>query len=278
MVVAYGVANLLQSIGVNKTKARNNMHPKLLVRLFGQRVYLLGLLCQIGGFVLAFLARKDLPLFLVQACMTAGLGVTAVLGVLVLKWRLPRAEVGLLALLGAGLVGLVFAAHPAPSRQLGLLGIVLLIVALIGIATAGAFAAKLPGVRGSMTLGSLAGLNFAAAAMASRPLANVNNFVTFVSDPLLYLLIVHSLCGSLLLALGMQRGSTMAAIAGMDAAAAVPAAVLGLLFLGDQMVAGREWLAGLGFLVTLAAVLALTRYSAPQQLPARSEKAVAEVS
>jgi hypothetical protein len=59
----------------------------------------------------------------------------------------------------------------------------------------------------------------------------------------------------------------MAAIAGMDAAAAVPAAGLGLLFLGDQIVEGREWLAGLGFLATLAAVLALTRYSQPQVTP-----------
>ena len=48
------------------------------------------------GFVLAFLARRDLPLFLVQASVAAGLGVTAVLGVLVLKWRLPAAEIALL--------------------------------------------------------------------------------------------------------------------------------------------------------------------------------------
>ena len=58
--------------------------------------------CQILGFVLAFLARRDLPLFLVQASVAAGLGVTALLGVLVLKWRLPPRRVALLALLCVG--------------------------------------------------------------------------------------------------------------------------------------------------------------------------------
>ena len=50
----------------------------------------------------------------------------------------------------------------------------------------------------------------------------------------------------------------------MDAAGAVPAAVVGLLFLGDKIWPGREWLAALGFLVTLAAVIGLTRYAEPQ--------------
>ena len=42
---------------------------------------------------LAFLARRDLPLFLVQSAVAAGLGVTAILGVLLMKWRHPPAEV-----------------------------------------------------------------------------------------------------------------------------------------------------------------------------------------
>ena len=62
----------------------------------------------------------------------------------------------------------------------------------------------------------------------------------------------------------MQRGSTTAAVAAMDAAGAVPAAIVGLLLLNDKIWPGREWLAGLGFLVTLAAVVGLTRYAEPQ--------------
>jgi hypothetical protein len=99
------------------------------------------------------------------------------------------------------------------------------------ISVAGFFAVRLHGARGSVVLGSLAGLTFGAAAVASRPLAAEHGAEAFLSSPLLYLLVGHSVVGQLLLGLAMQRGSTTAAVAGMDAAAAVPAAVIGLLFL-----------------------------------------------
>jgi drug/metabolite transporter (DMT)-like permease len=264
MIAAYGVANLLQSAAAARTTVHHTFDPALLMRLAGQRAYLLGLLCQVLGFVLAFLARRDLPLFLVQASMAAGLGVTALLGVLILKWTLPRAEIALLALLLGGITALVLAAQPAHSRQLGTAGMVALGAALALLALLGFFAVRLRGAAGSVVLGSLAGIAFSAAAIAARPLANEHTVAGFFANPLLYLLVAHSVVGQLLLGLAMQRGSTTAAVAAMDAAGAVPAAVVGLLLLGDQVYPGREWLAALGFVATLAAVLALTRYAEPQ--------------
>lgn len=264
MIGMYGVANLLQSIAAANTTAHQSLDPKLLMRLVRHRTYVIGLLCQIVGFILAFLARRDLPLFLVQSSVAAGLGVTAVLGVLVLKWRLPPVEIGLLLLLCVGLAGLVISAQPHPSRQLGWEGVFGLLLVLGGLAVAGFFAAKMHGVPASVVLGALAGIAFAAAAVASRPLASVDSLERFISDPLLYLLIANSIVGQLLLGLAMQRGSTTAAVAAMDAAAAVPAAIVGLLFLGDKITPGLEWMAGLGFLVTLASVIGLTFFAEPQ--------------
>ncbi len=264
MIAAYGVANLLQSHAATRTTEHASLHPKLLLRLAGHRTYVLGIGCQILGFVLAFFARKDLPLFLVQASVAAGLGVTVVLGVLFVHWRLPRAEIALLGVLFGGVAALVFAAAPAPSLPGGPLLTVGLVAALAGIALAGAFAARMRGVPASVVLGSLAGLNFGAAAIASRPLANVGALATFASDPLLYLLVAHSLVGQLLLALAMQRGSTTAAVAAMDAATAVPAAIVGLTLLGDKIVPGRGWIAVIGFLATLGAVAGITRFAEPQ--------------
>jgi hypothetical protein len=180
MIVAYGVANMLQSVAATRTTVHTTFHPGLLVRLAGQRTYVFGLLCQLLGFVLAVLARRDLPLFLVQASVAAGLGVTALLGVLVPKWSLPSAEIGLLALLLGGITALVLSAQPAHSRPLG---------------------------------------------------------------PAVVLVLAASV---------------------VDAAGAIPAAIVGLLLLGDRIHPGREWLAALGFLVTLGAVLALTRFAEPQ--------------
>lgn len=264
MIIAYGVANLLQSVAATRTSLHHTFDPGLLLRLAGHRTYLVGLACQALGFALALLARRDLPLFLVQASVAAGLGVTALLGVLVLKWRLPAAEVALLLLLFAGVTALVLAARPAPAKQLGPAGMVALLVTLGVIGAAGIFAVRLHGAPGSVALGSLAGLAFSAAAVAARPLASAGSLDAFVRDPLLYLLVAHSVVGQLLLGLAMQRGSTTAAVAAMDAAGAVPAAVVGLLLLNDKIWPGREWLAAVGFLVTLAAVVGLTRYAEPQ--------------
>jgi hypothetical protein len=268
MVFAYGAGNLLQSVAAARTDPHHAFHPGLLLSLGKHRPYLFGLGFQTVGFVLAFLARADLPLFLVQSAVAAGLGVTTVLGVVVLKWRLPRTEVAMLVTLCVGIGALVMAAKPAPSQPLGSGGVVGLAVALLTVAVAGFFAVRLRGSPGSVALGSLAGIAFASAAVASRPLASLMSFVDqplrIVSDPLLYLLIAHSLVGQLLLGLAMQRGSTTAAVASMDAAAAVPAAVVGLAFLGDQVQPGREWLVVFGFVATLAGVIGLSFYAEPQ--------------
>jgi multidrug transporter EmrE-like cation transporter len=264
MIAAYGVANLLQSAAAARTTVHHTFDPQLLLRLAGHRTYLMGLGCQVLGFAFAFLARRDLPLFLVQASVAAGLGVTALLGVLVLKWKLPGAEVALLGLLLAGITALVLAAQPAHSRPLGTAVVVSLGVAVAVFAVFGFFAVRLHGALGSVVLGSLAGMAFSAAAIAARPLAGEHTSAGFFGSPLLYLLIAHSVVGQLLLGLAMQRGSTTAAVAAMDAAGAVPAAVVGLLLLGDRIQPGREWLAALGFVVTLAAVIGLTRYAEPQ--------------
>jgi len=265
MIVAYGVANLLQSIAAARTTMHHTLDPGLLVRLLGHRIYLYGIGCQILGFFLALIARRDLPLFLVQASVAAGLGVTAILGVVLLKWQLPKSEILLLAALVLGIGGLVVAAEPATSRPLGLFGKITLVAALAVIAGAGFFAVRIKGAPGSVVLGALSGLGFACAAVAARPLASSHSIFEFVSSPLLYLVIAHSLSAQLLLGLAMQRGSTNAAVAAMDAAGAVPAAVVGLLLLGDRIRPGLTWLAALGFLVTLGSVIALTRYAEPQE-------------
>ncbi|MCA2213409.1 hypothetical protein [Jidongwangia harbinensis] len=264
MIAAYGVANLLQSAAAARTTVHHTFDPGLLLRLAGQRTYLLGIGCQLFAFVFAFLARRDLPLFLVQASVAAGLGVTALLGVLLLKWCLPRAEVGLLGLLLAGIAALVLSAQPAPARPLGAPAMVALGAALGLLAGLGFFAVRLHGSLGSVVLGSLAGMAFSAAAIAARPLAGEHSVAGVFTNPLLYLLIAHSIVGQLLLGLAMQRGSTTAAVAAMDAAGAVPAAIVGLLLLGDQIYPGREWLAAVGFVATLASVIGLTRYAEPQ--------------
>jgi len=276
MIFAYGCANLLQSIAATRTRRCNSMQPSLLLRLCNQRVYLFGVGFQILGFTLAFFARRDLPLFLVQASVAAGLGVMALLGVAFLKWRLPRAEVALLALLGIGIGALVLSAKPGVAHRLTPAGFVVLLAVLVVIGVLGFFAARLHGAAGTASLGSLAGLAFGAAAVDSRVLAGAHHWSTVVTHPLLYLLFAHALLGQLLVGMAMQRGPITVAVAAMDAASTAPAAIIGLLLLGDQIRPGREWAAALGFGCTLAAVLGMARFARPQL--AQVDSAPAHVS
>lgn len=264
MVATYGVAHLFQAVAAARTTVRHCFDPGLLLRLARQRVYLVGIGCQILAFVFAFLARRDLPLFLVQSSVAAALGVTALLGVLTLRWRLPAAEVALLVLLLLGVTALVVSARPAPAHQLGPRAVAVIALSTVVIAALGALAARFTGPSASVGLGLLAGFAFSAAAVASRPLASADNYQQLLTEPLLYLLVAHSAIGQWLIGLAMQRGSVTAAIAAMDAAGAVPAAIVGLLLLNDKIWPGREWLAAVGFLITLASVVGLTRYAAAQ--------------
>ncbi|MCW2565911.1 MAG: hypothetical protein JWN54_8 [Mycobacterium sp.] len=264
-VVAYGFANFLQAIAVSRVAVHTSLDPGLLLRLASQKTYLFGVLCQFVGFVFAFLARADLPLFLVQTTAAAGLGVTALLGVFLLKWRLPGAEIVLLCTLAVGLAGLIVSAQRSPSRELHTGETIALASGVLVIAVLGILAARLHGPRGSVVLGCLAGLCFGAAAVASRPLASIHTLSVFLTDPLLYILVLYAAVGQLMLGLAMQRGSTTAAVAAMDATAVVPAALIGLLLLGDRIEPGLEWLAAAGFAVTLGSILGLTRYAEPQQ-------------
>ncbi|MQA25366.1 MAG: hypothetical protein GEU94_07825 [Micromonosporaceae bacterium] len=264
MIAMYGVANLLQAIAASRVTIHHTLDPSLLLKLASHKTYVIGLGCQLTGYILAVFARRDLPLFLVQASVAAGLGVTAVLGVLVLKWRLPRAEVALLGMLIIGVTALVLSAHPGPPRKASATILAGLVAALVLVAVAGFFVVRIQGPPGAVALGGVAGVAFGAAAVASRPLANLDDLSGVFSDPLLYLLIAHSIVGQLLFGLALQRGSTTAAVASMDAAFAVPPAAVGLLLLGDRIEPGREWLAAVGFTVTLASVVGLTRYAEPQ--------------
>jgi hypothetical protein len=162
----------------------------------------------------------------------------------------------------------VISAKPGIARPIDTFGKVTLAVVLAVIGITGIFAARLRGAPGSVALGSLAGLAFGAAAIDSRALAAAHSWHSVTMGPLLYLLIAHGLVGQLLLGMAMQRGSTTAAVAAMDAAATAPAAIIGLALMGDQIWPGREWVAAIGFTVTLASVLGLTRYARPQHATA----------
>lgn len=254
--IAYAVGIVAQTVAARRAERRDRLDPGLLARLASDRVYLLGFGAQVVGFGLAFLARADLPLYLVQAGAMSAVGIAAVLGTVLLGWQIRRLEIGALVVIAAGLLLLVGAAEPSRSEGLALpIGLVMsgLLVAVVPIAV---LAARMGGPRGALAMGALAGVAFAVLAIASRPLA-AGPLLTLPLQPLFWLMVAAAFVGQALLAAALQRGSSTATMASMDSVSVVLSSAAGLLLLGDRIAAGREvWVLG-GIALVLCGVVVM---------------------
>ena len=254
--IGYAVGIVAQTVGARRAEQRDRIDPGLLVRLARDPVYLVGFSGQVVGFGLAFLARATLPLYLVQAGAMSAVGLAAVLGGVLLGWKIRAVEIGALVVVAAGLLLLVGAAVPAPARDLPAAAAWALLGLLVLVAVAAVPAARITGSRGAITLGLLAGVTFAVLAVASRPLAS-GPLLELPLQPLFWLMVAAALVGQALLAAALQRGSSTATMASMDSVSVLLASVVGLLLLGDQIAAGREpWVLG-GLALVLCGVMVM---------------------
>lgn len=278
--VSYAVGIVAQTVAARRAERRDGVDVGLLARLATDRVYLLGFGAQCVGFVLAFLARADLPLYLVQAGAMSAVGIAAVLGAVLLRWTIRTAEIGALVVIAGGLVLLVGAARPGPALELSAGAGFGLTALLVAVAVLGIPASRLPGAYGALAFGLLAGLAFAVLAIASRPLA-AGPLLELPLRPLAWLMVAGAVVGQALLAAALQRGSTTAAMASMDSTNVLLASAVGVLLLGDQVATGRvTWLfGGLGMVVLgVVAMAVAARFepgaaavTVPDQLARRRE-------
>lgn len=254
-VLCYGASSLLLSQGSHAVRGR---------------AYLFGLAFQGLAFLLAFVARVDLPLLVVQSAVAASVAVTAVAGAALGRWRLTGPDgVALVAVIaGIALVG----SASRPGRvELGQAGPLLVAAAVAALALAGVagVAARL----GATPLGALAGLAYGSSAVAARalagdPLAAVRSPVGLLAGAVLA---GGLLAGQVLLTVAFRRGGTggpgseastavTGPVAAMYVAATLWPAAAGLAWLGDALHAGRELPAAAGVVLALAGTTLLTRH------------------
>lgn len=262
----YAIGIVAQSVAARRAEIRDRVDPGLILRLATDRIYLLGFSCQVAGFVLTFLARATLPLYLVQAGASSAVGLAAVIGVTLLGWRVRAAEVGLLVAMATGLVLLVGAAEPSVAEAMPTAMGIGLVAALALTAMLAVPAARLPGSRGAVAMGVLAGIAFAVLAVASRPIAS-GPLLELPFEPLAWLMVAAALVGQTLLAGALQRGATTATAASMDATTVVLASVAGLAVLGDQVAAGRMWWVLVGLVLVVGSVLVMPAAAAHNSAP-----------
>jgi hypothetical protein len=252
---AYAVGLMAQSVGARRARRGDRVDVSLLAALARDPVYACGFGAQVAGFLFAFLARGTLPLYLVQAATCASVGLAAVMGAVVMGWRVTRAETVVLAMMSLALVLLAGASEPASVSHVAPVVTWLLVVGLVSCAL---LAVPAWGMRGGVPLACLAGVAFAVLAVASRPLPSAP-LSSLALNPLTWLTVLSAVVGQVLLAAALQRGSTTSTGASMDSVTMVLASVAGIALLADPITPGRTWWVIAGLVVIVGGVLAMTR-------------------
>jgi hypothetical protein len=258
--VCAGVGAVLQALAARAVPDRGTgIHPGLILDLVRQWRFLVGIGLDLCSFFTSFAALRVLPIFMVQAAVSANLAVTAVVAWRVLGTRLRWVERGAVMAICLGLAGLGVSAvpqgtsHGNTALHIGLLASVGLI-ALLGVG-----AACLPGRWSAAALGLLAGFAFGLVNLASRVLPSLSPG-DLVTDPAAWVLPSAGFCAVLFYNTALQRESVVAASAGTIVGQSIFPTAVGLTMLGDATRTGFEPLALSGFVVAILGALLLARF------------------
>jgi hypothetical protein len=263
--VSYGAGTVLQASGARRVSSAGHLDVMLLGRLARQLRYVSGLALDAVGFVASIVALRTLPLFVVQAAIAGSLGVTAALAPLAFGFRLRTADKFALAVLLSGLALLGASARSETAAHLSRFGGWILLAGVGGVA-AGGIAAARSGRHAAIALAGWAGLGFAGTAIAARALVVPSPTWHLVVEPVAIAIVAYGGCGILMFASALQRGAVTATSAIMLGVETVVPAIVGLAVLGDRTRPHFEIVAGLGFVLTVGASLALARYTEPDQI------------
>ncbi len=262
--VCYGTATVLQAAATRSVDAGNSdsgVNAALLFRALRQWRYLAGIALDGVGFALQVAALRLVPIYVVAAAIAASLAVTAIVAAWVLSTRLSTTEWAAVGVVCASLATLGLAAGPEGSQRgpAGLGWSLLVVVAVLFIA--GAAAGRLGDRSRALVLGLGAGGGFGVVEIAVRLIDPIDpTKAAFYTNPAVYAVIAGGAAGFLLLTSALSRGSVTTAVAGMVVGETVGPALVGVAWLGDQTRPGLSWLVVAGFVVAVAAVLALSRF------------------
>jgi drug/metabolite transporter (DMT)-like permease len=263
----YGVASVMQAIAVRSASRRTAadgqaaaaVDPGLVVRMLRQGLFLASIAIDLLGFIAQLIALRRLPIFAVQAIIASNLAVTAVMAAWLMRARLSVREwlavggvvIGV-ALLGAS-SGAQGAARVGPAFQLGL------IIAVVAVGLAALAVARLPDPARTLLLGALAGLGYSVLAVSARILPGFMPY-QLIRSPAAYTLAAAGIVSFMVYAAALDGGSVTTATAAVVLTETMPAALVGVIFLGDTTRRGLTAVAALGFALGVACAVALARF------------------
>lgn len=270
----YGTGSVLQAVGSRRAAREAATDGRSTVNEYGGPSlqstakaavtweFILGTVLDVIGFALGAVAARMLPLFLSQTVISANLVVTAVLGIKLLGIRLKRAEWASIAVLCAALGMLAGAAGPEGGHAAAPAFHWWLLVVTVVVIGGGSLLVRRMGSSGAIVAGLLSGLGFGALGVGVRVLNGIAPFDLgrLLSDPALYAILIGGIGGMYVHTIALQIGSVNGATAALVIGETVVPGAVGVLWLGDSSKAGLGWVAVTGFVIAVAAAVAVAHF------------------
>jgi hypothetical protein len=258
--VLFGVASALQAYAARTEPPGSGLRG--LLRVVLRLPYLLGLGCDLAGFVAEIVALRSLPLFAVQAAVAGSLAVTAVVAVPLLSARLSVNEWIAVAGVCVGLASIGVSAGAEGTPTVGAAFRWGLVVATAVLILAALGASRLPSRARCTALGLAGGLGFGIVAIAARILPDLSP-AHLVRDPAAYLVIVAGVTAFASFTTALQTGAVAAATSALVLGESVVPSAVGVLLLGDSTRAGYWPIAAGGFALAVVSAVLLARFGEP---------------
>lgn len=256
--VAFGLGSVAQQAGVRHAPGRRGVGWRLVADLVRQPLFLLGTVLDAAGFVLTFLAARDLPVFVVEAVVAAAVAVTAVAARHWLGAALATLDrLAVVAVVG-GLALIACSAEPAPALSPGSPLGPLLVAALPVLLGVGRLTRRWDGAQAAVALAALSGVAFGALALSGRAASDG----PVMTEPMTWVAGAYAVVGLMFYGAALQHGRVTAIAAVTTVAEVLAPAAVGLL-LADRTRPGFAGVAALGFTLTVGAVLVLATRAAP---------------
>lgn len=253
--ICSGLAAVLQAMAVARVPV-TGAHPGLLWRLARSSWYRAALLLVALGFLMSFVALRELPVFVVAVARASSLGVTALLAWPVLGVMPRRRDVLALVAVGAGLLLVVGSARAGPPDHVA----TTVHVTLAGVLAANVLMALVLGRHTGPRIGGalavVAGLDFGLVGLGARSVDG-STPVDLLTDPAAWVVLIAGLHGLLTYAVALQRAAVTSATALMVGVETLFGALIGVVLLADSSRPGWAAVSVAGFALALGGAVVL---------------------
>jgi drug/metabolite transporter (DMT)-like permease len=241
--VATQLAFLYKHRGANAAPKVDIRHPLRAVRsLFSSRWFAIGMAVALGAWLLHVAAMALAPISVVQAVLSTGVVILAVLAERVFGFEVGRRQWAGVAMTAAGLVLLVITlpGHTGSHSSFSVAGMIAFEAGMIAIGFLLISGPRMgaPDHHHGVMLGAAAGVLFGVSDVAIKALTGVagdTGVLAVAGSPWLFVAIAASVIAFYASARGLQDGAAVPVIASTSTAANVSTIMGGLVVFGDPM-------------------------------------------